>query len=363
MSHGLTNLFGINLLDGAGSVLIFFAISGFLITLALTKKYDATLSGHVGFYWNRIMRLYPIYWAWLLITIGLYFWTPFGTLTYQKTEIASFWLDNFSHSSIGTLLTAGFANVTSIFIDSFLSLNLAADTGHLTPKSQGETWSMGFIFIGQFWSISVEIAFYLLAPLFVRSPIRTAAMFLLSISGALHLGWSHITAAAGLPLAIQMIRAPESMWIFMLGSLLAHAYTASTGNRRALCTILAAACYAYIFAVRDSLFPTFEFPWWQFSAFTAAIPALFHFTRKSRIDGFIGSLSYPVYVVHFQLIQILGTLVHPSGPLFAAASVVVSTIIVFAIDRPISKLKWDGSRGRQTTSCLPQAEPLISSDA
>lgn len=344
MNHGRTTLFGFDLLDGAGAVLVFFTISGFLITFALLQKYEGQENGYLGFYWNRVVRLFPVYWVWLLISVVLYVFEPFGQLSYQGTSNVAFWTDNIERASTGTLLTAVIANITSFPIDALLALDFSPLTGGLVPKAPNGAWSIGFVLIGQFWSVSVELFFYFLAPLVVRSPLRVALMFVFSISGAFHYSWELLTAASGLPLEFQFLRGPESMWMFMLGSILAHGYAAmrDTSQKRLTCIVLGLSAFLYIITSRNSLFPSADFPWWQFASLTAAIPILFHLTRRSSIDGFIGSLSYPVYVVHFQLIQILGTLLHPNGALFAAVSILVSAIAILAIDRPISKFKWRG---------------------
>ncbi|MGF9562913.1 acyltransferase [Neorhizobium sp. BT27B] len=347
MSHGLTTLLGIHLLDGAGAVLVFFTISGFLITVGLNKKYAATRLGRLHFYWNRAIRLYPMYWAWLIITVLLYL-TVATAIEYQKVvidgsrEAAMFWSEHANAASSGTLLLAALGNITGLFIDSFLALDLARETGQLIPRSADGAWAMGFIFIGQYWTIGVEIVFYLVAPWVVTRPLLSAVILALSATGYLGRAWLWLVWYLGLPLALEHLRAPDHLWFFMLGSLLAGAYMeiTSSDRRPRISFGLMVCAFGGVAIFGDTLFPTADFPWWQFVGLTLTIPILFSLTSGGKVDGFIGDLSYPVYIVHFQVIQMLGTYFQPSGLLFAVASVAIAVPMVLLIDRRANHLKW-----------------------
>ena len=61
-------ILGSTLVGGKIAVQSFFLISGFYISLILNEKYPAGLQGNLLFYGNRFLRIYPIYWAVLLLT-------------------------------------------------------------------------------------------------------------------------------------------------------------------------------------------------------------------------------------------------------------------------------------------------------
>jgi peptidoglycan/LPS O-acetylase OafA/YrhL len=352
MSHGLVNLFGVNLLDGAGSVLVFFTISGFLITYAAIKKYPNTSEGLRKFYWNRAIRLYPSYWLWLIFTITLLFALPEGSIRYQSVsidgsnEISGFWKDHAGAASWSTILLAVVSNITGLFADSLLNLSLNPDGG-LSIRG-GDTnlpWAMGFIFIGQFWSIGVELIFYAIAPFIVRSPLKAFVLLAVSASGWLGDSWRYIAEAMSMPAVFLTLRAPNNLWLFMLGSLLAHAYISVTerdGRLHPGPILLTVAGYGLVLARAGALFPTSDFVWWQFFSLTLATPCLFYLSTKAlprwprKVDNFIGDLSYPVYINHFLIIQIAGTLLPPSGALFAGLSCSAAVAIVL-FDRSMSR--------------------------
>lgn len=53
---------------GSYAVQAFFALSGYLMTYIMTKNYGYSVKGLRAFAMNRFLRLYPVYWALLLIT-------------------------------------------------------------------------------------------------------------------------------------------------------------------------------------------------------------------------------------------------------------------------------------------------------
>jgi peptidoglycan/LPS O-acetylase OafA/YrhL len=109
--------------NGHLGVTLFFAISGFLITLLLLREHDRT--GRISlkaFYYRRVLRIFPAYYAYLLIGLGL---SAIGLLSVSK----GYWV-------------AAFTYMMCYMPD----LNLGWHIGH-------------------FWSLAVEEHFYLLWPL------------------------------------------------------------------------------------------------------------------------------------------------------------------------------------------------------
>jgi peptidoglycan/LPS O-acetylase OafA/YrhL len=351
MSHGLTTLLGIRLFDGAGAVWIFFAISGFLITIALSNKYQGSVR-HLGhFYWNRVIRLYPAYWLWLAITITAYLLIPAELLTYQRfvvdnsLQASGFWADHLHTASISTRIVAGVANIFGFFSDALLYLGLDKTTGALVanPQQNQSAWGMGFMFIGQFWSIGIELFFYAIAPLITKSLLRVSVLFCLSASGYLEQAWTEIGLWAALPPAITYLQAPKFLWMFMVGSMLGHVFLCSKEakpqEKLILPITLLLLMYAYIASRCSILFPIQRFPWWIFAGVTAAVPLLFAKTAANKFDRFAGDLSYPVYVNHFIIVQTLGSITAPNGLAFALTSILFGVATLIFVERPARSFK------------------------
>ncbi|WP_196304756.1 acyltransferase family protein [Pseudomonas fluorescens] len=342
MGHGLTTLFGVRLVDAAGAVWVFFSISGFLITIALSKKYTGGSLGLRSFYINRLIRIYPIYWSWLIISVLVYFFAP-TTINYQIFRPDLFWSYHLQEASISTVFFAFLANLTGLFHDSFLRLGLDQSTGATAYHDGTTPWAMNFMFIGQYWSVGVEMIFYAIAPWVTKKIWRIGAVFAISSTGLLESWWIETSTHAGLPNQIVYMQTPKYIWMFMLGAALAHIYISINEKHQpvktATTTLLILAMYLTI-AFRDvALFPIQAFPWWLFVILTISIPILFHKTSKNKYDKFLGELSYPIYICHFLLIQVIGSIITPNGVAFAAACCATSIALVFLVDRPAKKLK------------------------
>ena len=81
---------------GNSSVSVFFLLSGFLMTLIMKEKYNYNLSGFKFFWINRILRLYPIYYVIIILTVILLILFP-EARTHPKSYLPnsfSEWIPN-----------------------------------------------------------------------------------------------------------------------------------------------------------------------------------------------------------------------------------------------------------------------------
>jgi peptidoglycan/LPS O-acetylase OafA/YrhL len=81
--------------------------------------------------------------------------------------------------------------------------------------------------------------------------------------------------------------------------------------------------------------------WWMtLLVTTAALPILFDYSRRSKVDTWIGELSYPVYLNHFVVMVMLqkhGLVVNwLTMPLGAVA---LAVPMLMCVDRPLEKLR------------------------
>ena len=117
------------------AVATFFFISGFLMPLTYVAHYQkhGVLLSIRKFYWNRILRLYPIYWASLFCILGL--------------QLAVYFVRGFSNWQ---------ASAAS-YAQNFLLIGL----------NQSTAWGGYLRFNNPAWSLDVELQYYLVAPLLV----------------------------------------------------------------------------------------------------------------------------------------------------------------------------------------------------
>lgn len=123
-------------------VTLFFVISGFLITYLLLQELNKTETINIPkFYLRRILRIWPIYYLYILIVIGVLFW--FG----KESEIIK----------------------NSLFYYIFFAANIPF-------LSAG-----GIALIVHYWSIGVEEQFYLFWPWLVKISKKKIFIFAFSV--------------------------------------------------------------------------------------------------------------------------------------------------------------------------------------
>ena len=134
---------------GNSSVSVFFLLSGFLMTLIMKEKYNYNLSGFKFFWINRILRLYPIYYVIIILTVILLILFPEA-----RTHPKSYLPNSFSE---------WIPNLTLIYPDFF--------PYRFTPRLSTPTWAL-----------TNELFFYFLISLGIsKTPKRTILWLLISI--------------------------------------------------------------------------------------------------------------------------------------------------------------------------------------
>ncbi|WP_165226370.1 hypothetical protein [Aquisphaera insulae] len=93
--------------------------------------------------------------------------------------------------------------------------------------------------------------------------------------------------------------------------------------------------------------------------FPVALPFLFAYTKRNRIDRRIGELSYPVYLVHWLVIDLLRMSGSPwvqrnLGALTGLLTLASAIVIWYAVDRPIDA--WRQQLAARATGQLPAGQ-------
>jgi len=193
------------------------------------------------------------------------------------------------------------------------------------------------LLIPQAWSLSVELAFYLLVPCLVWSGIRAVAVAFLS----------------SLLLRLYLVRNGYSFdpWNYRffpaeLASFLAGTLACMVSQRSGLVSRLGgwrsllAAAYAALLATSPFVSDTYEAtPRATLLLATALVlPVLFQLTSRSRIDRFMGELSYPVYLLHILIIWACIDFGLPRSYSFIGALIVALPLYLFVM-LPIDRLR------------------------
>jgi peptidoglycan/LPS O-acetylase OafA/YrhL len=316
---------GLGLMSGRAAVFAFFVISGFYMAMVLKTRYTKQ---HLGpgfirvFYASRFLRLYPVYALVLLAFIA-------------ASAIVGIALPEGLHPAGGSAraalsAAAGWAsNVTLAFI------NLPSSTQQLI--------------IGPAWSIGVELSFYAIAPFVLRSQWQ----------------WQTVLGAVGVSLMFVPYgtHAPVLFGIhfFIMGAVAYRVYETLNATPAALwktAVMCAAVALLIVLPIPRDVFvgkavanAQNSADGFVFAALVAvAVPYLQRYTANMALDGWIGRLSYPLYLVHEPVITVTHRLGLTSAGAVLAIALVLSALLLEVEDRvfePI-RLRLRGEAGPQS---------------
>ena len=292
---------------GSGGIAVsgFFVISGYLIRLVLSRKYDAGWHGAKAFYISRALRIYPLYW----LVLAAY-WT------------ALVWLGDAPAFEFGRL--PGDLSLLPYGI-----LGMAAD-----QNAFGLTTTDPLL-IGPAWTLCYDLLFYLLAPwLFVR--VRTCWW-------AATLGFGYVVAFVLFadhrpPVWFQFFYGTGMPYLFMFacGALAYHYRSAlrlGSGGMAALVAGLVWVTY---------------FPLGMANAYLNSLVAVILFTplvamlgqpgSNPRVDRLLGDLTYATYLLHLPLLLVAQRLAFPHATLWALAlTYVISVGLLLGFEYPLDR--------------------------
>jgi peptidoglycan/LPS O-acetylase OafA/YrhL len=230
-----------NVLGGHGQigVVIFFVISGFVLPYSLHARYE--LADYPRFLLRRLIRLEPVYLVGIAVAVVV-MWLQ----ARFKQDLGDAW-----HMDTGRLL---------------------AHLLYLVPFTKYEWMNVAF------WTLAVEFQFYLLVgllfPLLRRASPWQAILSILAVSSGTFLATGHFTLLMHLPL-------------FGLGAL---TYLLRTGRLRTRQYLTGVALLCVLYACRNPI------AWALFGGAAALLMAWWN-PPRTRFR-FLGSISYPLYVVH-----------------------------------------------------------------
>ncbi|WP_243310676.1 acyltransferase family protein [Fundidesulfovibrio agrisoli] len=284
---------GINGVDGGLAVEAFFIISGFYMFMILEGGYSTPGS----FYLNRFLRLLPIYFTVALASAVIY--SKYGIV--MAAEVSQW-----TKFDIVTKLYLAVSNLTALFIDVGLFLSIAPDTGRLffSPDLPAPL-AANFLMVPQGWSLGLEYSFYLIVPLFARKGVATlAAIAALSLLARAAVSWSGLHGDVW-----DQRFFPSELIFFVTGGLLYRFYRAYLTKESALldtiskfCSILLIAATLWLCTLpvgRQTLYSAY------LTIFIISLPFAFRHSKNLVFDRAIGELSYPIYICHMLVANII----------------------------------------------------------
>jgi peptidoglycan/LPS O-acetylase OafA/YrhL len=325
---------------GIGSVQLFYIISGFYMSLVLSRKYIWKGSNR-AFYVNRVLRLLPTYLAVVALTC-LGGWLAFRWFGVRFPPL-DFWR---SHCQLVAFTALGFLlliQITPLGQDAAMFLSLGEE-GHLhfAKSFRTATPAWKFLVVPQAWTLGVELLFYLVAPFIVR---RSAA-FVASLAGVMLVIRIWARHRLGLDFDPWTYRFfPFELPLFLMGALAYKVYDRISA--RGLDQPKIAAFAWTIILLMILLFqklpahPSIGGLHWSYFAFAGAMPWIFGLTRNWSWERWLGEISYPLYLCHMLVIfffQAAGVTSY-FGLICCCASIGLAVVIHLLIESPLEKLR------------------------
>ena len=322
-------------ISGRPAVEVFFIISGFAMAGALSTRYRDSTAGY--FYMSRVLRLYPAYLLLLALEIvaAALVW---GTEMPQPSNLWS--------AGVDQPLPDRLLWVVSNFV--IVGKELWFD-GHLLARQ----------FVNPAWSLSIELQFYLLIPFLVRWPIsRLFMLFAVAVAYRVLM-----FANAGWAPAVYFTL-PWHLCLFLIGvlsyRLIGHWQTVPL--RVALGPVIALMLLTILFPHHTeghARADWIKIGYWAALFFT--LPLLSRVSLGSKLDEFLGDLSYPIYLANVGMIYTVVSL-EPMQSLNAPlASIIVvgmtiaiAVVVVLAVDRPMTRMRRElAAKRRQALRVVP----------
>jgi len=309
------------LLGGRLAVQTFYLISGFLISYVLTAT-DTYRHAQLRFYQNRFLRLYPPYLVVALLTLiahaalGTDFLSRYGEIPSDAAAVLL--LSNVLLVGQDWVMFMGVHDGQLALTGSFMDSDVPLHEGLLVPQA---------------WTLSVELAFYLVAPFLLMS----RRWLWLALLASLALRAALIATGIGRADPWTYRFFPSELALFLAGAL---SQQVLLPRLERLCTRLprlpalaVGALVVYTVAhfhmpiaptLRDALF---------LAVAVALLPLAFIFQCRHKWDRAIGELSYPLYISHMLVILLFEHLAagfKAAHPAAAVVAVVVASLAAAA---------------------------------
>lgn len=346
LTHSKT-LWGYRITGGTVAVEMFFIISGFYMALILNKKYVGKGS-YFLFFSNRLLRLFPMYWFILLLTVVFLFSTtnPLSDLYVQ-------------YSTEFTLTTSLYLIFSQLFIlgqDLMFFFGFNPEQGNLywmLDFSKSSPPGYSFLFLGQAWTLSLELMFYLIAPFIVRKNYTIICLFILCALG-INLFSFYGLGLENDPWTYRFF--PTELVFFLFGALSYHLYiylhTQDYFKSKVQFQVSSFLFFLVVFHPFSKFLPIDRdvFNWFLYIVTFISLPFLFELTKNIKWDNKIGELSYPIYISHMLVISILILLFEDItsndyyGLVAMFFTIILSVVLVKYIAEPIEAIRYKRTR-------------------
>jgi peptidoglycan/LPS O-acetylase OafA/YrhL len=356
---------------GIVAVKAFYIMSGFYMGLILCGPYAK--AGARVFWGNRLLRLMPMYYAVVAITLAILLLIPGGKAGYLLD--LGRWKALFAEPGLGWLKAYLVAmNLTCVGLEStifawfdFADRSLHPFVGVGYPASA--VLLNHFMLIPQSWSISVELFMYAMAPFVIRRSNRT--LFALIAAGLLLRVGLRVCGLDFNP--VNRSVAPLEFVYFLMGVASYRLYARLRERRppawaAPVGTAAVVACTVGFTPLSKALGMSIVFEtwlWWAyFAGLTLGLPLVFAAMKDYKWDRAAGELTYPMYLCH---ILIIGLFEQFGGQklfdavggrlgwqcMHIATTMAVGWLLIVGVGLPVERLRQARLKAAQARAAAP----------
>lgn len=342
-------IFNINFVGGQIAVQAFYIISGFYMTLILSEKYIKANNSYKLFISNRLLRLYPIYWAVLILSSMAFLGFYFVSKSHHLPKFEYYFSVHKNFTSFAYLIGSNIA-ILGQDIVMFMGINPADGSLFFTKNFAATNPPLHyFLVVPQAWTLAIEIAFYLLAPFLLRKkPSFILALIFLSV--VLRFVLYNAFDLKNDPWTYRFF--PTEILFFLLGyfsyqlNLKIKKSESDTQKRNALIVfglvVIFTVIYQFIPDYKNNFIPFSMKEIGYLGMICVSIPVLFNLTKNYKWDKWIGELSYPVYMSHMLVYFISAALpiaLLKTGWAMALLTIIGSILLNKFIADPIERFR------------------------
>jgi peptidoglycan/LPS O-acetylase OafA/YrhL len=334
--------FGIVFVGPTVAVKTFFIVSGFYMSLILNNKYTGK-GAYLLFISNRFLRIYPAYWAVLIIILlaslfSYYMYGHWWMLNGFFIYFNSFHFSSFLYTVISNIIIFG----QDILM--FLGLNYLDGLFYFTDNFRKTNPQLhSFLLVPQAWTLSLELMFYLIAPFIVRKKTVTI-IGLIMTSLILRIYICYIIGLNHDPWTYRFFF--TEVIFFLMGSISYKIYFFVKEKRFSKWITISLSIFFLSATFFYQVIPGGVLKSYLYYFFAMiSIPFIFLYFKNNKIDRLIGELSYPVYISHMLILHIVSPVIIKCNlidyPVIAGCilSILFSVIIMRYLIDPIEKYR------------------------